>query len=174
MSPPGGADRREPAPVQRNDLLDVDSGLLAVVDPAIVDSFLAVNASLVDGGEALEPSGFRAAGGGLLCATGGDGRFAFAASTQDGAVHGFEVLFDDIDATASPWTPVATIPVGSGTILVGDPGFLREFVPDPFTAPYEAHGAWAILAMPGAGTVVVSFVNAPGRIIGLRGAWRPS
>jgi hypothetical protein len=156
-----------------DDRLDVDSGMLAVVDAAIVDDFLAVNASLLEGRDDLGDTGCRAAGRGLLCATGGDGQFPFAASARHGAAVAFEVRFDDLDPAAAPWTPIATIPAGSGAIVVGDPDFLREFVDDPFPAPYEVYGAWAILAMPGPGVIGASVIRSRGRIVGLRGEWLP-
>jgi hypothetical protein len=156
------------------DLLDVDSAMLAVVDPAFVEGFLAANALLIDGAEFMEAAGIRATPQGIICLTGGDGRFGFAALTAGAAVRRFEVCFDSDGRPADGWSPAATIPIESGRVLVGDPGFLREFVHDPFTMPYEVYGPWAILATPGIGRLAISVHRSEGRITARRGDWQPA
>lgn len=130
--------------------LGIESGMIAIVDSVAVDAFLASSSSLIDGEVALQGIANIAAGG-LICATGGDGTFPIAMTVDDGTVTSFMLTFSDQEQPSSLWIPAGTIAVPSGAALIGDPGFLRQYVPDPFEPPYEVLGVWAALRLPNPG-----------------------
>ena len=154
-------------------MLGVDSGMMAVVDPTIVDDFLASISNVLHG---LEPmSGvYQVGAGGLLCATGGDGHFPVAIVVRDNAVTSFQITFDDQEARQDLWVAAGTVDVPSGTVLVGDPGFLLEYVPDPFEPPAEFYTVWSICQLPGPGRMDFSVIPDTTALaaIALRGQWQ--
>lgn len=127
--------------------LGVDSGLLAVVDAAAVDRFLAASEAFCDGSQRLGPAGFHAGDNGILVNTGGDDVFRSLAQVCDSHVHTFQVIFEE-GASDARWWAVGQIVVPSGHVLVGDPGALAQYATYPAASPLDACGVWTLLTVP--------------------------
>jgi hypothetical protein len=159
-----------------DELLGVDSGMICIVDQLYVDEFLDVVQDVVQGLTSIGPTDHFAIGpAGVLCDTGGDGLFPLTAEVDDCAVHSFELLFDDDAVSTDPVRQIEKMTTPSGTIIIGDPAGLLQFVPDPFTAPVESWGCWAALSLPGPGVVTLCSMQSPSATgcTGVRAAWSP-
>jgi hypothetical protein len=157
--------------------LGVDSGFLSIVDPERVDDFLAAHHDLIDGSAVIGPRHAVFGRHGVIVGTDGDGEFPFWATVIGDAVHTFETAFDASARAQDNWLTAGRFTTTSGTLLVGDPGFLHEYGPDPFDRPVESWGAWAMLALPGPGWIDVHLRRPVGRPelgnLGLRAVWHP-
>jgi hypothetical protein len=153
--------------------LSIESGMVATVDPVAVDAFLAGNSSLIDGEVAMQGVA-QVAAGGLICATGGDGIFPIAMTVDHGAITSFTVTFSDQEQPSSKWAAAGTIAVPSGAALIGDPGVLRQYVPDPFEPPYEVFGVWAVLRLPKPGLLKAQLIadRAAFGVVKMRCVWQ--
>jgi hypothetical protein len=129
------------------DGIGVDSGMLAVVDAAVVDRFLAEMAPRYYGsGPPIGPDGV-ATPDGILIDAGGDDVFAYQAEMCDLHAHTFWVELDEAP-TQARWQAVGKFTAPSGVLLVGDPEMLEQYVPHSTTGPVSGHGPWTVLAVP--------------------------
>jgi hypothetical protein len=113
-------------------LIGVDSGLIAIVDEQSVDDFVETVAPIIDGRQALELPGFARFGNGFLYNVDSDGGYAQAAYATQTATVAFEIgydLYDDTDL----WIPAGVFPVPSGIAVAADPAT------SPSTYPTRSH-----------------------------------
>lgn len=156
-------------------VVGTDSAMLAVADPLHVEKLLSAVESFVDGRDVLPATGALGTDAGFLIDTGGDGAMDFGAYVVEGHAHAIHVDFGEEHSEYDRWLPGGIFQLRSGALLLGDPSNLDQHVADPFSAPFQSYGVWAMFSLPGPGWIALHILKqegrAEGRSVALRVDW---
>jgi hypothetical protein len=158
--------------------IGTDSGLVAFADSRNVDGIATAFGAILDGSETLPDARIACTERAVVCDVGSDGIIALSMQVDGCRTTAVRLNLEPYEAGEGQWFPIALIPCVSGDLVVGDPSMLQQFEPEPFAAPYEAFGGWAVFTTPGPGWLAVHALKRAGGDdepnIAVQATWLPA